>query len=510
MSPTPPPGPDGRRPPGRAGTAHLRLRRTLSAPVRAALTSGAWGTLQQSLFLASNAALSILLIRSLPMEEYGLYAYAIGLCGIGLTVMTAGLAAVAVKAVVERPDEQPRIMGALLVIREGFALAGYLAIGAVALTGGSQAAVAATLLAGCVLFARGLDAPDIWFTAQMRLRRSASIRSAVTVLMLVVRIGCVLCGATSLWLFLVLYVLESLIAGLLVLRRYRREPRSPGFRRPDRATTGGLVRRSWPLLLSGIANQVNLRGDVIVIQAMLGSSSVAIYAAASRVSEIAYFLPVVLMNAVFPLILRARSEHGSDSEAYRATLQGAYTRAFWSGVAVALAICALGPWTVEIVFGPRYTDAIPILLIQAAACPFVFMAAVFSKWIVAEDTLWVSLTRHGAGAVLNIGMNILLIPRIGLIGAALATLASYVMASYLSCFLTRGTRVAGVQMTRAMGAPLLWCLARMRRRNGDDLRASHDPTTRPPAPEAPQNGLAGTSGQPLAAEPLPSDRSVRQ
>jgi O-antigen/teichoic acid export membrane protein len=508
MSPLLPLRSHGHPRPSRAGTVSARLRRRMSAPARAALVSGAWGTVQQSLFMVANAAVSILLVRVLPVEAYGLYAYAIGLCGIGLTVMTAGLAAVAVKAVVERPAEQPRIMGALLVIREGFALAGYLVIGAIALTAGDQAAVAATLIAGCVLFARGLDAPDIWFTAQMRLRRSASIRSAVTLLMLAVRLGCVLLGDTTLWFFLAMYLLESLIASLLVLRRYRREPQSPGFRRPDRETTGELVRRSWPLLLSGIANQVNLRGDVIVIQALTGSSSVAIYAAASRVSEIAYFLPVVLMNAVFPLILRTRAEHGADSETYRSTLQRAYTRAFWSGVAVALAITALGPLAVGIAFGPRYADAVPILLIQAVACPFVFMAAVFSKWIVAEDTLWVSLTRHGAGAVLNIGLNVLLIPRIGLIGAALATLASYVMASYLSCFLTGRTRVAGVQMTRAMGAPLLWCLGRLRRRNGDELPTSNDETTPATAPEAPQDDLAGAPGKRGRAEPVPTDRSV--
>ena len=62
------------------------------------------------------------------------------------------------------------------------------------------------------------------------------------------------------------------------------------------------------------------------------------------------------------------------------------------------------------------------------------MRAAFSKWILIEDTLFFSLITQGLGALANVGLNLLLIPRQGGIGAAVATLLSYATASYFSLF----------------------------------------------------------------------------
>jgi O-antigen/teichoic acid export membrane protein len=83
------------------------------------------------------------------------------------------------------------------------------------------------------------------------------------------------------------------------------------------------------------------------------------------------------------------------------------------------------------------------------------MGALLSKWLIAEDLLTFSFTRHLIGAVANVGLNLLLIPKYGGTGAAVATLVAYTLASYGACFTDPRTRVAGRMMTRAMLTPLL-------------------------------------------------------
>lgn len=430
-----------------------RITGRLSSETKKVVGSGLWGTLQQGLVMASSIVITVVLIRVLPIDEYGVYAYAISMCGIGLTVMTAGLSAVAVKALVEDRANNSVQLGSILLIREAFAVLAYLIIGVVSLTSNSNIAVAATLIAGLSLFARAADAPEIWYTSTLRLGRAASIRSITTLVLLAVRIAAAI-GGGSVWLFLGLYVLENLVASLLIFRRFLREPHGPGVARPQRRLANWLFVRSWPLMISGIANQVNLRADIVIIQAVMGSASVAVYSAASRISEIAYFLPVVFMNATFPVLLGVRTKKGHDSPEYKGMLQRSYDRAFWMGAGIAILIALSAPPLISPLLGSDYEGAASILVVQLIACPFVFMAAVFSKWIVAEDTLWVSVMRHSSGAALNVALNFLLLPILGIMGSAIATVSSYIVASYLSCFLLRGTRPAAYQMTLAMIAPI--------------------------------------------------------
>ena len=73
-----------------------------------------------------------------------------------------------------------------------------------------------------------------------------------------------------------------------------------------------------------------------------------------------------------------------------------------------------------------------ILSIHIFATLFIFQRAILSKWLIIESYYKFSLMSHGAGAISNIILNLLLIPTYGGIGAALATLFSYMIASFLS------------------------------------------------------------------------------
>jgi O-antigen/teichoic acid export membrane protein len=78
-------------PTARTGT-HLRI-----------LSNSTWNALQQLVYLSASSFMGVILVVALPVEEYGLYAYATALCSIGLAVMTAGLSGLAVKALVQDP-----------------------------------------------------------------------------------------------------------------------------------------------------------------------------------------------------------------------------------------------------------------------------------------------------------------------------------------------------------------------------------------------------------------------
>ncbi|MDI2035763.1 hypothetical protein PJL15_02895 [Paenarthrobacter nitroguajacolicus] len=377
-----------------------------------------------------------------------------------MAVMSAGLSGLAVKKLVEDREANAAIIASLLLAREAFALAGYALVLLISLSSQDFPTILATALAAASLFGRGLEAPDMWYLSQLRSRRTAIVRGVATLGFLAVRL-IVIAYMPNIWVFLALFAVEPMFVSILILIRYCREVDSPrlafdGFKRARL-----LLRESLPLMLSGLANQVNLKADIVLLQAMQGSVSVAVYSLAARLSELTHFFPVIFMNSLLPGVLTMRGLHGPNSRRYQNRLYRTYFRAFWVGVLISSCVAIGGYVAIPMLFGARYLDSVVILSIHVCATPFVFMAAVYSKWIIAEGLLWVSLLRHGAGAVLNIVLCLALIPLYGGVGAALATVASYTAASYLSCFLGRSTRGQGILMTRAIFAPLLYVWANL-------------------------------------------------
>lgn len=422
--------------------------------------------------MGSNSVVGLLLVLVLPLGEFGAYTYATALSAFGMAVMSGGLANLGVKMVLEHERgsaaEKATVTG-LLVAREMLGVVSVAVIALVALTSSDAVAAAAAFGAAASLIARAFDSPEIWYRSHMQSRVVAVRRLVVTLVFFALRIVAILVFP-HLWVFIALFVAEAVGGSLLVFSRYLRDPGTPGLSRPSFPVAYKMIRQSWPLLVSGVANQANLRSDVIVIQAVLGASSVGVYSAAARMSELAFFVPVVFMNATLPLLLKARNDPSSSPEAYRSVLQRSYDYAFWLGVLVAVAAGSVGTFVITKFFADDYSQSVGLLWILVIACPFVFMAAVYSKWIIAEGQLWASVTRHGIGAALNIALNLALLPTLGIKAAAISTVMSYIVASYLACFVGRRSREAGIQMTLALIAPVRLIVGRLQGHNRKSRR----------------------------------------
>jgi len=72
------------------------------------------------------------------------------------------------------------------------------------------------------------------------------------------------------------------------------------------ATMKNLLNKSWPLILSGLAISVYMRIDQVMIKQMLGAQANGYYSAAVRISEVFYFVPIVITGSLFPAIIAAK------------------------------------------------------------------------------------------------------------------------------------------------------------------------------------------------------------
>jgi PST family polysaccharide transporter len=208
-----------------------------------------------------------------------------------------------------------------------------------------------------------------------------------------------------------------------------------------------LLRQSWPLLLSSMAVVVYMRIDQVMIAMLANTYEVGIYSAAVRISEVWYFVPGAIVASIFPVLLAQRQ---SDKAGYERNLQYLYTAVVAVSLVVALVAMLGSDWAVEALFGSEFSAAAPILMVHIWAGLFVALGVTSGRWLIAEGLQRMASYRTLYGAFINVGLNYILIPRLGALGAAVATVVSYSIAAFWSDVLFQSTRRVFLMKLRAI------------------------------------------------------------
>lgn len=166
---------------------------------------------------------------------------------------------------------------------------------------------------------------------------------------------------------------------------------------------------------------IYMKIDQIMLGQMAGDEAVGIYSAAVRISEVWYFIPMMIVASVFPTIMEAKK--GSD-ELYYQRLQSLYDLMVWLSVGVALPMTFLSSTVVTLLFGEAFLQSGPLLAIHIWASVFVFLGVASGQSFLVEGRQILFLQRTVLGSVINIVLNMFLIPMHGPLGAAIATVSA--------------------------------------------------------------------------------------
>ncbi len=124
--------------------------------------------------------------------------------------------------------------------------------------------------------------------------------------------------------------------------------------------TKSLLKDSWPLILSGIVVSIYMKIDQVMIKEMLGNREVGQYAVAVRLSELWYFIPMVISSSLFPAIVNAKK---ISEELYYKRLQKLYDLMVWIAISIAIPMTFLSDWIVNLLYGVQYSESADVLKI---------------------------------------------------------------------------------------------------------------------------------------------------
>jgi PST family polysaccharide transporter len=307
----------------------------------------------------------------------------------------------------------------------------------------------AFLIAPAAVF-KSFESIDLWFQSQVLSRYTVIATSAALMTGAAVKISLIVLKA-PLAAFAAVVTLESALIAVGLLVAYKASGQSVMAWRFELGRAKELLSESWPLILSGVAVSVYMKIDQIMLAEMKGVSEVGIYSAAARLSEGCYFIPMIIVSSVFPAIVKSKT---AGDELYNRLMQRLYDIMAWTALAVTVPVMLLSPQIISLFYGEAYRHASAILSIHILASVFVFLGVARNKWLVNEGLTRFTLLTSVAGAVLNVVMNLLLIPLYGGVGAAIATVVSYAVAVHTACFIHPRTRAVGNMMTKAIFVPV--------------------------------------------------------
>jgi PST family polysaccharide transporter len=437
--PAPPPSSAAAAPPGsRRGFEWLALLAGGSPEALAFRVNVGWQLGDRVFRLIAGLVINVWIIRYLGAEGLGLLGFTQSLVGLVAVAGELGLESIVVRDLVRRPGEAPAILGTAAALRlAGSGLALLLSLAAATLARpGDESVRALTLLFASVTFFQAMDVIAWWFQSRASFPPFIAARGAAFVVASAIKVACLVAHA-PLVLLAAAIALEGWLAALGLLLAYRLRGASPGRWRFRRDLARQLIGDSWPLILNSVAIVFAMRTDQVMLTLMRGEGENGIYAAAQRLSEILYFIPVALSAAANPGLLQLYAE---DRARYTRRLGRLFRLLLWTAVGFALPLSLFaGPLT-RLLFGEAFRASAPVLALHLWAAPALFLGVAQSNWFIAEGRQRELMARSLVGAVVNIALNAILIPPLGARGSALATLLAYLVAHVLMNAITPHTR----------------------------------------------------------------------
>jgi O-antigen/teichoic acid export membrane protein len=410
--------------------------------------------------LALGALSIAVLTRYLGPRDYGRYALALMYMQLFGVLADVGLYTTVVRDISKDPSRTEELVGNALTLRLLLSLV-VIAVGAglsLLLPYAPSVRVAIVLAGGPLLF--GMLTSSFVAVLQSRLRMGRAV--AGDILGRAVALGLALLVAG---LDLGFYAVMGAAAGgtfaaLLLTVALTRPLLAPSFR-ADLAVWRALLRASLPLGIALAINEFYFRADTLIISLYEPFGQVGLYTLAYRILELTLVFGTVFLNTVLPVLSEAVAR--DEARALRA-IQASTDLFVVVGAPLVAGGFVLAPDVIELAGGGEFEDAATPLRILLVAGALAWINGVFGLALIAKErqasALWLNL----AALTFNVALNLLLIPRYGIVIAAVVAVASELlilagsyalMRRYFSFFPSPRTLPPALAAAAAM-AGLLW------------------------------------------------------
>ena len=405
-----------------------------------------WMISERIIQMIISLFVGVISARYLGPENYGTLNYGLALVTLFSSIAKLGLESIIVKEYISNKDRNGLIMGSALLLRM---ISGLLSIVTIMIyisifNPNDHVIFITTLLQSLILIFEVFDLIDFWFQSQLKSKYVAIAKTIAYIVMSVYKIILLVLGKSVEW-FAFATSLEYIVILIILSIMYYK---NGGQKLKVSLKLGAnLLKQSYHFIISGLLVTIYTQMDKIMIAHYIDQTQVGLYSAATAISSMWGFIPNAIINSMRPTIYDAKEK---NEELYLRRLKQLYAIVFWCGAFFALGITIFSKLIVEILYGQEYLGATIPLIILSWSTIFAYLATARGVWVVCENKNKYTKRYVFWGAIVNLILNAILIPTIGICGAAIATLIAQIIVAMLAPAFYKDTKASVRHMLDAI------------------------------------------------------------
>ncbi len=382
--------------------------------------------------LAVSFFIGAWLARYLGPENYGTLNYIFAFVGMFSSVANLGIATILFRELAKYPEKKDELLGtSFVLLTMGGAAAFILIVVFLFLFESSIFIRSLIVLYSSSFLWSGSSIIQIFFQSLVHAKKNVQVTIISIFISSILKIILILTHKGIIWLILI-FLLESLLVFILNFINYK----ISGFKFKKWTFNSNLAKNilsgSLLLMLATSTSFLFMKIDQVMVKYFLGTYYVGLYATAVRFVEIWYFIPGFICSSLFPAIVNAKKE---SNEKYHKRLKKLYIFLFFIALFISIILTIFARFLIKFIFGDAYLDSTPILQIYAWSSIGLFLFWGVQQYYLLENKLKTIFYLSFFSMIMNIVLNLILIPRFLLNGAAWATLISYSFAPIFVLFI---------------------------------------------------------------------------
>jgi O-antigen/teichoic acid export membrane protein len=396
-----------------------------------------WVITDKVVRMVGGLVVGIWVARYLGPYNFGAFNYATSIIAICGPLIGLGLNDIVLTDLIKRVDKG-RVLFTSLVLKLCSGAIMCLAVYLFSFTLGNQDVTRVLLIVlSFQLIFQSSDIFDIFNQSRTESKNSVIAKTSAYIIVNIIKVIALLHGF-SLVFYGMLTVLELVIAsGVLVYFYFYLSNQNTRDWVFDAKLAKSLLLRSWPLIVSDLFISFYMRLDQLMLKHMAGYKELGRYSAALRLSEIHYFIASAICISIYPSIVKLKER---SEEEFMNGFQKLFNMLVAISVSIALFFTFFSGYITHFLYGDKFPGVGIILAVHIWTGVFVFLGVGSSNWFIVNNLQRYVVIRTITGAVVNIGLNLILIPHYLSLGSAVATLIAQMFASVFANYFSKRTR----------------------------------------------------------------------
>ena len=401
--------------------------------------------------------INMLTARFLGPSNYGLLTYAASLVAFVVPLMNLGFGNILVQEIVNDPNREGEYLGTSISLSVISALLCIIGVTTFAYVANPDEPITTSvcLLYSVLLIFQAVELIQYWFQAKLLSKYTSIISLVAYVIVSGFKFFLLVTQKSVQW-FAISNALDYCLISLGAVIAYRKL----GGKKLKFSwkTAAYMFSKSKHYIVSSMMVTVFAQTDKIMLKLMINEAATGYYGAAVQCASLTSFVFVAIIDSFRPSIFESKK---NDVARFELKLAMLYSLIIYLSLAQSIVMAIGAPLIIGILYGDLYSSAVSALRIVVWYTTFSYLGSVRNIWILAfqkQKYLWII---NLSGALTNIIINGLLIPILGIDGAAIASLITQLFTNVLVGYILQPIRDNNRIMIRGLNPKYLFVIKKL-------------------------------------------------